>query len=132
MYRLIDSLCRSATAAALAVAAIIVIANPANAEGYGGFQAYLVDMQPNEIRTQRMKSLARCPAMPKTSMSSGATSMTANPGAISAGRTCAAGLLAVTCRMSRVAIRSWYRDLTIVSGEIPVPSSAGSAVLMTT
>ena len=53
MYRLIDSLCRSATAAALAVAAIIVIANPANAEGYGGFQAYLVDMQPNEILSVR-------------------------------------------------------------------------------
>lgn len=53
MNRLIEWLCRSATGAALAVATIIVIASPAKAEGYGDFQAYLVDMQPNEILSVR-------------------------------------------------------------------------------
>lgn len=53
MYSLNEWLCRSATGAALAVATIIIIANPANAEGYGGFQAYLVNMQPNETLSVR-------------------------------------------------------------------------------
>lgn len=53
MNRLIETMCRSATGAALAIAAIVVVASPTKAAGYGGFQAYLVNMQPNEILAVR-------------------------------------------------------------------------------
>lgn len=53
MHRLTKWLRRSAAGAALAVATLIVIANPAKAAGYGDFEAYLVNMQPNEILSVR-------------------------------------------------------------------------------
>jgi len=48
MTKLIETFCRSAAGAALALTAVILVTHPAKAEGYGGFQAYLVNMQPNE------------------------------------------------------------------------------------
>ncbi len=53
MSRVIEPLCRSATGAALAIATVLLISSPAKADGYGDFQAYLVNMQPNEILAVR-------------------------------------------------------------------------------